>query len=194
MAMRLIACALLTLCLTLCASAFAAPDPPPGGPAQSPASQTTGQRIYCERSYSNFAKGFRHYGIYVDPSGDVYSYEYQSGDKVWLPKQPHAPTEQELEEKYGHGRRLVRKVDPRELREKYRLVEPASRGRPSKGVQGGYDMGETVSRCYLLDAATGRYREVELKVAGDWSYENLSPSARALTKWLESIEAPEGRK
>ncbi len=184
MIMKSIAYALLILCFAFCNCAYANLD----GSTQS-STQQTAQRIFCERSYTNFAWGFQHRGIYVDSEGDVFRYEYQRDDRVWSPKQPDSPTEQELEDKYNHGRKAIGKVGPQELHEKYRLVEPASRGRLSKHVQRGADQGESVSRCYLLDAAAGRYKEVELKVAGDWSYENPAPSAKELTKWLESLEA-----
>ncbi len=146
------------------------------------------QKIFCEKSYTNFAWGYQHGGMYVDPRGNLYSYASAAGDKPWS-SETDLPTEQELERKYSRGRKLIRKIDPRELREKFRLVEPAKKGQFSKRVQQGADRGESVSRCYLFDAATGRYKEVELKVEGDWSYENLAPSGRELARWLESLKA-----
>lgn len=172
--MKSVVYVLLILCLTLCDCAHAAPD------------STAEPRIFCDTSHINSAWGYQQRGVYVDPEGNVYSY---GGDKVWSPKQPESPTEQELEEQYSQGRKPIGKVDAQELHEKYRLVEPASRGQLSKPIQHGADQGESVSRCYMFDAAAGRYREVELKVTGDVSYENLAPSARELTKWLESIAA-----
>jgi hypothetical protein len=151
--------------------------------------QVSEQRIYCEISYTNFAWGYQHRGLYVDPQGQLYSYQYKRGDKPWSPRSADSATEQELEEKYSHGRTLIRKIDLQELQEKYKLVEPASKGKMSKRLQRGADQGSSVTRCYLFEAAGERYKEVELKVAGDWSYENLAPSAKKLAMWLASLQA-----
>lgn len=144
-------------------------------------------QIFCERSFTNFAWGYVHQGIYVDHAGQLYSYEYQRGDRPWSPKQDDAPTRQELEEKYNHGRKLIRQLDAQEVQEKFSLVVPASKGQLSKRVQRGADQGATVCRCYLPAANADHYRVVELRVTGDWSYENLAPEAKRLIRWLESL-------
>jgi hypothetical protein len=148
------------------------------------------QKFLCERSYTNFAWGFQHRGIYVDGRGTVYSYAYQRGEKPWSRGRDAMLTEQALEEKYRHSRKVVGAVDPRELQEKVRLIGVASQGEYSERVQRGADQGGTASLCYLYDAVTDRYRPVELKVEGDWNSENLSPSAKELVRWLETLGAP----
>jgi hypothetical protein len=166
----------------------AAPDAETHQPQSPLPKPSMKHRIFCEKSYTNFAWGYQHRGVYVDPQGNLYSYASAAGDKPWSPE-TGSPTEQELERKYSRGRKLIRKIDPQELLEKYRLVEPATKGQFSKRVQEGADRGEIVSQCYSFDAATGRYKEVEFKVEGDWSYENVAPSAKALAQWLESLKA-----
>jgi len=148
------------------------------------------QKFLFERSYTNFAWGYQHAGIYLDNQGNVYSYAYQMGEKPWSPQQADSFTEPELEERYSHGRKLVRTIDSKELLEKYRLIGQASKGQYSKRLQRGADQGAYVSSCYVYDEATGRYKEIELRVKGDWNYENLSPAARELAEWLESLKAP----
>ena len=144
-------------------------------------------KIYCERSYTNFAWGYQHNGIYVDAEGNLYNYSYQRSDKPWSPKQSEVPTAQELEDKYSHGKKLIRKIEPQELQAKFNLLAAARQGQLSKRKQSGADMGSNVCRCYVFDEANSRYKEVELRVQGDWSYENLAPSAKELADWLEAL-------
>ena len=104
-----------------------------------PSQQPGETKVYFENSYTNFAEGYQHSGIYVDPQGNVYSYGYQSADTPWSPKQTDSPSEQEIEEKYSQGRKLIRKIVAQELLEKQGLVQPASTGQFSKRVQQGAD-------------------------------------------------------
>lgn len=147
------------------------------------------QKFLFETSYTNFAWGYQHRGTYIDNQGNVYEFAYKPGDKHWQPQQPDSLTERELEEQYSHGRKLIRTIERKELLEKYRLIEKAAKGEFSKRVSRGADMGAYVSSCYLYDEHTGRYRRVELRVTGDWSYENLSPAAGELADWLERAKA-----
>lgn len=152
------------------------------------------QKVYCERSYTNFAWGYQHNGIYLDPEGNLYSYSYQRSDKPWSPKEEAAPTEPELEDKYNHGKKFIRKIEAQEWQAKLNLLTEASKGQMSKRKQSGADMGANVCRCYVLDATKKQYKQVELRVQGDWSYENLAPSAKELADWLESLRASAEKK
>jgi hypothetical protein len=51
------------------------------GPGSSPAATNQDpivQRFVCERSYTNFAWGYQHAGIYVDRAGGVYRFDVQA--------------------------------------------------------------------------------------------------------------------
>lgn len=159
------------------------------------ASQTLNtQKVYCEQSYINFAWGYQHKGIYIDAEGNLYSFSYRRSDKPWSPKQADAPTAEELEDKYSHGRKLIRKIEPQELQAKLKLLAAARNGQLSKRKQSGADMGSNVCRFYVFDEASSRYKEITLRVQGDWSYENLAPSAKLLADWLESLRTNSEKK
>jgi hypothetical protein len=147
------------------------------------------QRFVCERSYSNFAWGYQHSGIYVDREGVVYQFNVRV---TRYPKLAQGPgwTESELDNKYGPDRKPLRTVPASELRAMYDLIPAAANGQLSKKVQAGADMGATVSACYLFDPVSQRYREVELEVAGDWKYRNVAPEATKLAAWLASLARP----
>lgn len=186
MMMKMVALTFVLLCFGYSYGFNQAPSLPQNQSEPSLSLQLRKQKFLFESSYTNHAWGYQHDGIYIDNQGNVYRYAYQKGDKPWLP-QSNSFTEQELEEKYSHGRKLVKTIDSKELLEKYRLIGQASKERYSKRLGGGADQGAIVSSCYVYDEATGSYKAIELGVEGDWTYENLSPVARELAEWLESL-------
>ena len=145
------------------------------------------QRFICERSYTNFATGYQHSGIYVDRDGGVYRFDVQIPGYPRLPQGPDL-TEAEMENQYGAERKLLRTVAAGELQAMFQLIPGAAKGQLSKKVSAGADRGAWVSSCYLFDSAGKRYREVELDVVGDWTYRNLAPEAQRLAAWLTTLE------
>jgi hypothetical protein len=147
------------------------------------------QRFVCERSYTNFARGYQHSGFYVDREGGVYRFSVEA-ETLAPSLPPPDPTEAGIEATYGSGIVLVGRVAADELLAMFRLIPAAARAGYSKRVSAGADRGALVSACYLFDAAQKRYRAVELDVKGDWEYRNLAPEAETLAKWLMSLERP----
>ena len=172
----------LTSCVTVVSN-------PPGGPNPSPSSPpTVRQHFLFEKSYTNFAWGYQHRGIYVDGRGDIYSYQYGPQNTQPTPPNGEIITDQSLETKYNANRKLIGKVEPRLLQEMTARIRPASLGKQSERVSQGADMGSTQRLAYLWIPQTGTYRKVELRVTGDWAYHNLSPAARELADWLDSLQ------
>jgi hypothetical protein len=165
--MKMVALTFVLLCFGYSYSFDAAPSLPHNQSQPSLPRQLKKQKFLFERSSTNFAWGYHHAGIYLDNQGNVYRYAYQTGEKPWSPQQADSFTEQELEERYSHGRKLLRTINWKDLLEKYRLIGQASKGRYSKRVQRGADQGAFVSICYVYDEATGRYKKIELRVKGD---------------------------
>ena len=174
-------------------------DPPaPLPPDRTSGTATTApneivQRFVCERSYTNFAWGYQHSGIYVDREGGVYRFPVENRVRP-RPLQHANPTEAEMEAKYGQSVALIGRVPADALLAMFRLIPAAAKGGHSERVSASRDRGAFVSACYLFDAAEKRYREVELDVKGDWEYRNLAPEAETLTKWLASLDRPLERK
>jgi hypothetical protein len=146
------------------------------------------QKILFEKYYINHARGYQYQGIYIDSEGTVYSYQYTPGDQKWQPKENNGSyTEEELMEKYSHSRKFVAKIDPNELKAKYKLIEEASKGGYSEPKCVGADRGAHVTIAYLYEPETDKYKGIKLTVEGDCQYESLSMSAKVLAVWLESI-------
>lgn len=158
----------------------------PSGSPQRGSEAVIQQRFVCDRSYINFAWGYQHMGVYVDREGGIYRFS-ASKPVSENPAGPADRTEAAMEAKYGPATQ-VGTVDRKTLLSMYQLIPPAARGRQTERVHAAYDAGSWVSACYLYDAATKRYREVELEVKGDWEHSNLAPEARVLAAWLRSVE------
>lgn len=148
--------------------------------------QTAAQPFFCERSHTNFAWSYAHRGIYVDSGGAVFGFRHGRGDQALLRVHADSLTEQALLARYAPGRTRAATVPAVEMAERYAQVLAAREGTLSDRRRRGADMGATVRRCFLPDAA-GVYREVLLRQTGDWERENTSPAAAQLSRWLDSL-------
>jgi hypothetical protein len=149
--------------------------------------QSAAQPFFCERSYTNHARGYQHRGIYVDGGGAVFSYRHGRADSPLLRIPADSLTERALLARYAPGRTHIEPLMPAEMvQQRYRQVLQAREGALSERVRRGADMGAIVRRCYLPDAA-GVYREVLLRQSGDWERHNTSPAAVQLSAWLDSL-------
>jgi hypothetical protein len=77
-------------------------------PASTTSKSPAAQRTYCELSFTDFAGGFVHRGVYINPDGDLNSYSYRPDERELQLKENEKITEQQLEDKYNHGRKFVR--------------------------------------------------------------------------------------
>lgn len=147
------------------------------------------QRFVCERSYTNFAWGYQHGGIFVDRDGRVHRFAVRGTARL-APASTDGLDEAELEAKFGPGPTLLRTVPKDELLAMFRLIPAAAKGRNSEAASVSRDSGAFVSACYLFDTKTQRYRRIELDVKGDWEYRNLAPEAHQLVTWLAALDQP----
>ncbi|HEX6368975.1 MAG TPA: hypothetical protein VF006_08580 [Longimicrobium sp.] len=148
--------------------------------------RTAAQPFVCEHSTTNHAWSYTHRGIYVDSGGAVFSFQHGSDDHALLRVHADSMTEQALLARFAPGRTRVATVPAAEMAERYAQVLQAREGTLSEPRNLGADMGDTVTRCFLPDAA-GVYREVLLRQSGDWERENTSPAAAELSAWLDSL-------
>jgi hypothetical protein len=157
-----------------------------GGPQSPPI-----EDFYCETSYTNFAWGYQHHGTYVDGQGRIFAFGSESPDtrgRQWAPKQPDAPIQQELEDKYSLNRHQRGTVEAQKIVEVRGWLAAARSGSLSKKVQKGADMGSSASVCWVREAGGGHYQLIELEVSGDWSYRNTAAAAAELARWLASVD------
>jgi hypothetical protein len=142
--------------------------------------------FFCERSHTNHAWSYQHRGIYVDGAGSVFRFEHTDADQHLLRVPADSMTEQALLARYAPGRRQVGTVTAAEMERRHAQAVEARDGTFSERMNRGADMGDAVWRCWLPDT-TGIYREVVLRQDGDWEFENRSPAASELSRWLDSL-------
>jgi hypothetical protein len=142
--------------------------------------------FFCERSHTNHAWSYQHRGIYVDAAGSIFRFEHARGDQHLLRVPADSVTEQALLARFAPGRHQIGTVTAAEMEQRHAQAMEARDGALTERRRRGADMGATVRRCWLPDAA-GVYREVVLRQTGDGEFENRSPAASELSRWLDSL-------
>lgn len=147
------------------------------------------QKLLFQYHHINWAAGFQCHGFYVDRDGNVYGYKCGKpgkGRNIWEGDTVDYFTEDEIL-KNLISKKLVSKLDKREVKEMSALIKAALGGELSERIHSGYDSGGTIYSAYIYDPAKEKYKQVFLHLDGDYTRQNLSPSAIALTEWLRSI-------
>jgi hypothetical protein len=146
-------------------------------------------KAYCE--YSLDFERTLHYGVYVNPDGNLYTFRYQPKEMMSRKPVTNAKmTEKNLEEEYNHGRKFIRKIEAEEWRSLMILLAEAAKGQMSEARRGNPSSGpqaEHIYRCFVSNEKDNKYQEVILRVRGYANYENLSSSAKELADWLELL-------
>lgn len=153
-------------------------------PDEDPQPQTVGKVLF-EVNYTNFAWGYAHRGMYIDNTGRIYTYEWPMNGPNCKNDTGSAFTEAQLMEHFAPGSRFIGTVSSDTLAMMRSLMADASRGYFSDTTMTAADAGGTESRLYLYDASTKIYRPTALRLRGDYSFDNLSPSATLLADILE---------
>lgn len=146
------------------------------------------EQIYCEVSSMNFAWGYQHDGVFIDPKGSIGEYKYELDDSRWIPNRSDTHTLTELQEKYRPGRRQIGKVCPEQLlwmREQLNavrysplsnLVDTGTRDGPTENTQ-----------CWIFLSDREVAQRVGLRERGTLESHNLASAAPALANWLEAV-------
>jgi hypothetical protein len=147
------------------------------------------QTFVFEVEYINYAWGYRHYGIYVDNTGGVFSYDrkgvqYRRDDKTPL-------TEKSLMDKYTNVQRIGT-VDQATLANKFALSQRIV-SELSTPVTRCADAGTWTFWAYTKGSATSEgntvYEQTLLHRAGDFLQTNRAQPAQELTTWLRTLDS-----
>lgn len=170
-------CVYLTVVL-LATSTFSCSD------ASTDPDQAGSTTVYLEREYVNWAWGYAHNGWFLDPAGNIISYDIAKSGTAWVPSASGYYTEEELEAKMHH-RDTLRGVVPLDtVKLLDRLALASLGGTYSDTVCPGADMGALIYSCYVYRADSSKFRHVVLRVDGDCRYQNTSDAARELSDWM----------
>lgn len=155
-------------------------------PAQSRAA-APGQQVVCEVSHVNFAWGYQHAGVYIDPKGSIGEFRYSAEDSQWRPNRGQSMTQEDLREKYRPGRRTIGQVCPDQmiwLREQLNAVRYSPSSKP---VHAASDSGASITQCWMFASDTDQGQHVSLRETGDFESRNLAEAAPALANWIEAV-------
>jgi hypothetical protein len=152
------------------------------------------QKYLFDVYYVNGAWGYVLRGTYVDNQGNVVSYDHSF--ERWIPEGHRwtSFTLEELDEKYIAPIDTIAHVDAKTLLDMFSLIEEVDLGDLSEGRTTGFDMGTFAHVCYRYNDSTGRYGEILLSEAGDYTRRNQSDAAIELVEWLNAVLAEANEK
>ncbi len=144
-----------------------------------------GQAYYFEVQYANWAWGHRLRGVVIDRDGNVTEWN-RSGDP-WEPQSQREWTTAQLEAKYNAEPKHLGTVPRDLLLEQIALIAAANEGEVTRPENRCADAGGSQFAALVYDAATDTYRNVLLRLEGDYYQENLSEAAQTLFAWLDEL-------
>jgi hypothetical protein len=145
------------------------------------------QQIACEVSYVNFAWGFQHSGVYIDPNGAIGEFKYSADDSRWVPNRGQPMTQGDLRNKYRPGNRIIGKVCPDQmiwLRDELNKVRYSPVSKPEHASSDG---GIQYTQCWMFESERETGEHVRLRESGDFESRNLADAAPALANWIEAV-------
>lgn len=145
------------------------------------------QQVVCEVSHLNFAWGFHHAGVYINPSGSIGEFNYSADDSRWAPNRGQPMTQDDLRKKYQPGHRVIGKVCPEQmiwLRDELNRVRYSPYSKPTHAAS---DAGTTFTQCWMFDSEIAPGQHIRLRETGDMESQNQAESAPALANWIEAV-------
>jgi len=137
----------------------------------------------CERI--NYAWGDFHRGWFIDSEGYVRA--YVQPENWTFPNASGTLSDTAMLANLIQADSICLQIDAKELSDRVRLIERASKGELSKPVNEMNDYGAVVYNCYTYDRKTSSYHCFLLDQYGDIMISNKSEAAKELYLWLQEI-------
>jgi hypothetical protein len=151
--------------------------------------------ILFAKTYENYAWGNTYEGITIDSKGRIHSFSYPHDRPPFalLPENSDNKASKKgsadaIREKYKPGRKLLKTIDPAEVKKMTCIAASATTATMTKEISQGRDMGKYSWIAYVYNADTGKYRGLVLKIDGDFSSHRKSEDAKAIIEWLDSLK------
>jgi hypothetical protein len=145
------------------------------------------KRIYFELSYLNYAWGYVHQGWVIDQDGKVYSFR---NPKQWnMPDEEGYIKHNDLNNNRLYCDSIINTVDSKSLNYFVSLIPSVAYKSVTDKKWTGCDAGVLSYCCYYYDPTKGKYKQIILKESGDYSRENTSQYAEAISNWMSTIQA-----
>ncbi len=147
----------------------------------------TGQNIYFEVNYVNFAWGKQFKGILIDKDGKIRTYDKPTKWNIVSEKTELSVSQ--MEENIASATLSEKTVSLSELKENIARISTIVPGNFSKPVNGGADRGTTSFFAYRYDEARSVYIPVLLGETGDLEVSSMDKSSTEISAWLNGILA-----
>jgi hypothetical protein len=148
--------------------------------------KASGQEVFFEVTYINFAWGEQASVFYVKSDGTV---KYQKGKPIHFSENSKGQlTESELKENLALATINKKQIPTAELNKYSAMINDLKSVSFSKKIQAGADMGAYTYTAYQFSETEKVYRAIKLAEEGDWTSYNLDPNAKVITEWLKSLQ------
>jgi len=143
------------------------------------------QIVLFQYEYLNYAWGYQHSGFYIDCDGNILEYDKPEG---WNFADSDNTIESSLLlENLTKCSLSEKSVSSSELSKYSRHIENIASSKVTSPRNIGADIGSMKYYCYLYDDATDTYHGFLIKMAGDYTCENLNFYSKRVASWLDEI-------
>ncbi len=142
------------------------------------------QQYLFEVEHVNMAWLFHWVGLVVERDGNVYAFDHSHA--AWAPTSSTLFSEEELREKYSHGRRLIGHIDDDTLVRQFDRFRDVGDNFVWSNVACA-DAGVLAYRAWRYEPSFRAYMPLVLREEGDIPRRNTSAAAEALAEWLREL-------
>jgi len=143
------------------------------------------QKMLFQYSYVNYAWGSNNQGLIIDTEGNLLL--YNNPEKWNFPDNSSTLTQAQVKENLSYCVSTGRKVTGAELQKyaSYIANLAASKVTAKKAVAA--DMGTFNYYCFTYSEGSSSYREVTIRTAGDFEFENLNFYTKKIIDWMNQM-------
>jgi hypothetical protein len=167
---KLIPVILLLLCFSGCEKAYIV---------------SKSQDILFEVEFINHAWVETHYGIIIDVSGNVLTYNLPG--KWNFPKDDQTITKEEVLGNVSKCLRSDIKIASEELHKYVNYIDNISASKVTAPKSVAADAGTTTYYCYQYSEGSSTYKRIVIKETGDFERENLNYYSKKVVEWINGI-------
>jgi hypothetical protein len=144
--------------------------------------QNSSYRFYVE--YTNHAWGFDHRGLFINDSGEVYSYQLEQIPDL---ERDNSYTEQELDNLFAQNQAYLMTLESSEFSSMVSMSERVETDHLTDPENNCFDAGIYRYSTFDYNKDTGVYSDILLYQTGDWRIVNNDANAIAVRDWLIAL-------
>jgi len=143
------------------------------------------QDILFQFEYTNNALGYAHWGIFIDVSGNILTYNLP--EKWNFPKDDQTLTKKEVLENIAAGKISGMKIPAQELQKYVNYIDNVAASKVTSPKNVASDAGTFSYYCYQYSENSSTYKRTIIKTEGDFECENLNFYSKKVVVWMNEI-------